>query len=80
MLAIYPILYNNYVRRVQVLEVTSDSGCNGLESSLLPVKSLKFSSLSAFVIRCCIISVLVTILSTLGTISRINLVTVCLYL
>lgn len=60
------------------LEVTSNSGCNELESRQ-SVKSLEFSSLSAFVILliwCCIIPVLVTVLSAVGTTSRTNLVTI----
>jgi len=75
MLAIYPSLvayiFILYVLRVPVLEVTSNYGCNGLESRL-PVKSLKFPCLSTFVIQCCVIPVLVTILSTLGTTSWTN--------
>jgi len=74
MLAIYPISYMYCVGRVQVLEFTSNSGCNELESKL-PDKSLKFSCLSPFVFWCCIIPILVTILIVLGTTSRSNLIT-----
>ena len=79
MLAIYPSLvayiFILYVLRVPVLEVTSNYGCNGLESRL-PVKGLMFSCLSPFVFQCCMIPILVIILSALETISRTNLVTI----
>jgi hypothetical protein len=69
-MAIYSISYMYCVGRIQVLEFTSSSGCNELESKL-PDKSLKFSGLSPFVFWCCIIPILIV----LGTTSGSNLIT-----